>query len=64
MSTAASRPWVAAFPDAARWNAPIEIGTLPELLDKAVVEGPKRPAISYRGARLDYAMLGTLVAEL
>ncbi|MBV9111998.1 MAG: AMP-binding protein [Hyphomicrobiales bacterium] len=64
MSTATSRPWVDAFPSAARWNVPIEIGTLPDLLDKAVAEGPKRPALSYREARLDYAALGKLVAEL
>ena len=64
MSATPYRPWVDAFPQAARWDAPIEIGTLPALLDLAVAEGPARPALSYREARLDYATLGRLVAEL
>jgi len=64
MGATAHRPWVEAFPGAARWDAPIEIGTLPELLDLAISEGPARPALSYREARLDYATLGRLVSEL
>lgn len=64
MSATPSRPWIDAFPDAARWDAPIEVGTLPALLDVAVAEWPTRPALSYREARLDYATLGRLVAEL
>jgi long-chain acyl-CoA synthetase len=64
MSATPSRPWVDAFPEAARWETPMEIGTLPALLDLAVAKGPARPALSYREVRLDYATLGRLVAEL
>ena len=64
VSARASRPWVEAFPDAARWNATIETGALPELLDAALREGPGRPAITYRGTRLDYATFAARVAEL
>lgn len=63
-SAVGPRPWVEAFPTAARWDAPIEIGTLPALLDSAVAAWADRPALSYRGAELDYATLGVLVAEL
>src|SRR4029077_13645095 len=64
MSATPSRPWVDAFPEAARWDTPMEIGTLPALLDLAVAEGPARPALSYREVRLDYATLGRLVAGI
>ena len=64
MSATPHRPWIDAFPNAARWDAPIEIGTLPGLLDLTVTQGPARAALSYREARLDYATLGRLVAEL
>ena len=64
MSANASRPWMDAFPNAARWDAPIELGTLPDLLEKAIAEGPSRPALSYGEAHLDYATFGKLVAEL
>ncbi|MFI5015744.1 MAG: AMP-binding protein [Hyphomicrobiales bacterium] len=64
MSAPAPRPWVEAFPDAARWDAATETGSVPELLDAALAEGPRRPAISYRSTRLDYAALHARVAEL
>jgi long-chain acyl-CoA synthetase len=64
VSKPAPRPWVRAFPEAARWDAAIEISTLPELLAAACREGPARPAITYRDARLDYATLSARVDEL
>jgi len=64
MSAAGARPWVEAFPEAASWTAPIDIGTLPELLDKAVAEGPQRAAMSFRDVQLDYAQLQTRSLQL
>ena len=64
MSTAASRPWVAAFPDAARWDAPIEIGSLPELLDKAVAEGPCGPLFPIAARASTMGCSARAVAEL
>ena len=64
MSPSSARPWVKAFPEAAEWDAAIEIGTLPGLLEAACREGPQRPAISYGETRLDYRSLSSLVAEL
>ncbi|SED94973.1 long-chain acyl-CoA synthetase [Rhizobiales bacterium GAS188] len=60
----APRPWVDAFPQAARWDASIEVGTLPELIEAALAEWPTRPAISYRDTRLDYAKLASLSSQL
>jgi long-chain acyl-CoA synthetase len=64
VSTQFPRPWVEAFPHAAHWDAAIETGALQGLLDAACREGPARPAISYREARLDFATLASRVAEL
>ena len=60
----AHRPWVDAFPQAARWDATIEVGTLPALLEAAVAEGATRTALSYRDTRLDYGKLALLAAQL
>ena len=60
----ANRPWVDAFPQAARWDATIEVGTLPALLEAAVAEGATRTALSYRDTRLDYGKLASLAAQL
>jgi long-chain acyl-CoA synthetase len=64
VSVKSPRPWVDAFPQAARWQAKIETGTVPELLDAACRKGPGLPAISYRDSRLDYESLAARSAEL
>ena len=56
MSTAA-RPWRAAFPAAARWDAPIETGTIPALLDQAAAEHADRPALEFRERQVRYREL-------
>jgi len=56
-------PWEGAYPAACRWNAPLRIGTLPEMFARLVRNGGARPALRYRDQRLSYADLGTLVAR-
>ena len=56
MSTAA-RPWRAAFPAAACWDAPIETGTIPALLDQAAAEHADRPALEFRERQVRYREL-------
>jgi long-chain acyl-CoA synthetase len=51
------QPWRAAFPDAANWDAPIAIGTVPALLDRAAYDHGDRPAIEFRDRRLSYRAL-------
>lgn len=54
-------PWEASYPPGCRWDAPIEPGTVPDLLDRAVARWGDRPALEYRGRRIAYRELGALV---
>lgn len=56
--------WRRHFPSACDWDAPLEIGTLPELLAKGVALGGDRPAIDFRGRTLSYRELATRVERL
>jgi len=56
--------WEASYPDHVRWDAPIAISTLPELLDRAVAQFANRPALEFRGRRMSYAELGERVDRL
>lgn len=58
MPDRAPHPWEASYPSGCRWDAPIERGTLPGLLDGAVARWGDRPALEYRGRRLSYRELG------
>ncbi|WP_338661520.1 AMP-binding protein [Pararoseomonas sp. SCSIO 73927] len=52
-----ARPWEAVYPPGARWDAPLEIGTLGSLLDGMAERWADRPALEYRGRRITYAAL-------
>ncbi len=57
-------PWEASYPDGVRWDTPIAISTLPELLDRAVKAFGDRPALEFRGRRMTYGELGARVDRL
>ncbi len=57
-------PWEASYPDGVRWDTPIAVSTLPELLDRAVKAFADRPALEFRGRRMTYAELGARVDRL
>jgi long-chain acyl-CoA synthetase len=50
-------PWRTAFPEAADWDTPIDVGTIPALLDRAAAEHADRPAIEFRDRRIRYREL-------
>ena len=56
--------WEASYPDDVRWDAPIAVSTLPELLDRAVARFADRPALEFRGRRMSYTELGARVDRL
>jgi long-chain acyl-CoA synthetase len=47
-------PWHAAYPDAAAWNAPLDIVTLPELLERARRRFGDRPLIEFRDRTIGF----------
>jgi long-chain acyl-CoA synthetase len=61
--TAPARPyaWERSYPAGVRWDAPIEVTTLPALLDDAVARFADRPALDYRERRISYRELGDFV---
>lgn len=56
--------WRRHFPAACDWDAPLEIGTLPEILAKGVAVGGDKPAIDFRGRTLSHRDLATRVERL
>jgi len=56
--------WEANYPDHVRWDAPIAVSTLPDLLDRAVAQFADRPALEFRGRRMSYTELGERVDRL
>jgi long-chain acyl-CoA synthetase len=58
------RPWRAAFPEAANWDAPIEAGTVPALFDRAAAEHAGRPAIEFRDRQTSYGALAEAADRL
>jgi len=57
-------PWEASYPDGVRWDTPIAVSTVPELLDRAVKAFADRPALEFRGRRMTYGELGARVDRL
>ena len=51
---AVARPWRAAFPDVADWDAPVETGTIPALLDRSAAQFGDDPAIEFRDRPISF----------
>lgn len=51
-------PWERSYPAGVRWDAPIEQGDIPALLDRAVQRYGDRTAIDYRDRLIGYRELG------
>ena len=64
MTSRVPHPWEASYPPGCRWDAALEITTLPALLDRAVARWGERPALEYRGRRVTYAALGALADRM
>lgn len=56
--------WQRHFPDVCDWDAPLEIGTLPDLLAAGVAARGDKPALDFRGAKLSYRALAADVERL
>lgn len=60
-----ARPlWQQRFPGACDWDAPVETGTVPDLLAPAAGARPEAPALSFRALTLSYRDLDALVTRL
>jgi long-chain acyl-CoA synthetase len=58
------RPWERSYPPGVRWDAPLEISTLPAMLDVFTARWGPKPALEYRGRTVSYAELRAAVDSL
>ncbi len=58
------RPWERWYRPGLTWDAPIAVGTLPDLLRTAVARFGPRPLIRFRDRALTFAELGGMAARL
>ncbi|UPG73158.1 long-chain fatty acid--CoA ligase [Roseomonas gilardii subsp. gilardii] len=61
LASGPARPWLASYPPDVDWSAPLEPGTLPEMLRGAVARFGDRPCLDFLGRRWTYAQIGDLV---
>jgi long-chain acyl-CoA synthetase len=54
-------PWERSYPPGVRWDAPLAISTLPQMLDVFTTQWGPKPAFEYRGHMISYAELRTSV---
>jgi long-chain acyl-CoA synthetase len=54
-------PWERSYPPGVRWDAPLAISTLPEMLDAFTAQWGPKPALEYRDHTTSYAELRTAV---
>lgn len=64
MAARPMHPWERSYPADCRWDVPIETSTIPELLDRAARAWGDRPALEYRGHRITYRALASMVDRL
>src|SRR5437868_4150030 len=55
--------WEKSYPGGVRWDAPIAVTTLQQMLDDAVAAHGERPAFSYRDLTLGYRAFADLAAR-
>jgi long-chain acyl-CoA synthetase len=61
---AVAHPWEKSYPPGVRWDSPLEITTLPALLDRAVQRFASKTALEYRDNAISYAELGRTTEAL
>jgi long-chain acyl-CoA synthetase len=53
-------PWITSYPSPARWDAPLALGPVHEILDEAAATFGDRPAVEFMGKRATYKQLHAL----
>ena len=56
----ADHPWIKSYPDGVRWDAPLPLMPVQQLLDDAVARWPELPAIEFMGRVIRYREFGEL----
>ena len=56
----ADTPWTRSYPAGVRWDAPIPVLPVHQILEEAVQRWPDNPALDFMGRRFSYRELGEL----
>jgi len=56
-------PWLAAYPEAVDWFAPLPVWPVPSILDGAIERFADKPCIDFLSRKFSYAEIGRLVAR-
>ena len=62
MSIQRPLPWETSYPNGVAWDAPIEVGTLPALLDRGVATYGGKTLLEYRDRTISFSDFGRRVA--
>ena len=54
-------PWTSSYPAGVRWDAPLPVSPVQQLLDDAVAAWPDRPFLDFMGKRISYREFGAMV---
>ena len=55
------QPWVPSYPPGVRWDAPLELSAVPDILTRSAQRWPQNAALTFMGRRITYAELDGLV---
>jgi long-chain acyl-CoA synthetase len=53
-------PWIKSYPPGVRWDAPLPVMPVPQLLDDAAARWPDNPALDFMGRKIGYRELREL----
>src|SRR5690606_6530740 len=56
-------PWERSYPEGVHWDAPIEIGTVPAILDESAMLYGDKPVIEYRDGKMTFAELAAQIGR-
>ncbi|MET0192517.1 MAG: long-chain fatty acid--CoA ligase [Hyphomicrobiaceae bacterium] len=56
-----AHPWTSSYPAGIRWDAPLTISPVQQLLDEAIAKWPDRPFLDFMGRRITYREFGAMV---
>jgi long-chain acyl-CoA synthetase len=55
-----AQPWIASYPPGVRWDAPLELSAVQDVLTRSAKQWPDRPALDFMGRKVTYAEVASL----
>jgi long-chain acyl-CoA synthetase len=55
-----AKPWIASYPPGVRWDAPLELSAVQDVLTRSAKDWPNLPALDFMGRKITFAELASL----